>query len=426
MKDITFKKVLLISNTPISPYSAQGASRGSWFSAWDKDRLAHMTFCDSDSSNHFCNYYFTITRAEKRLIRFFKRDSNKPKNSNEENKIMAVSQTQSKKSGIKTTLMLIMQALTMPRYSKRLTAFLNEFKPDIIFCALADSYNARLTMMIANKLNIPYIIQQEDNWLTTEIDDGIIGKAIYRIRENSLKKALAHSSKNYVICPSMKTFYEASFEKEFENLFCADEFSRFIAPEKYDINKKTTFLYIGNSQPGRSAGFVKIAKAIEDTNMINPNFVIYSNNVSKTDVEALASYDFVKIKPHIHHDDVALALSKANVLVLCESFKPDDIEYTRLALSSKIQIYMMAKVPMLIFAPRQTGVMDYALKSKFAYTVTIDDERNLEKAVVEITKNTAVRKELVASAVKVAKQNHDALIIRQNLKQAIYNICEKY
>jgi len=414
-----YKKVLVISNVPITPYSAQGASRGSWFKTWDKDKLALMTFCEADENDGFCNHYFTVTRNEKAFIRFFSRKASSAISSQNVNTEKNDQAHTSKRSRLKSNIKYYLQSITRPRYSKSLSDFLDAFEPDAIFSAVADAYGARLTQKISKKRNIPYIIQQEDNWLTNDLDHSPISKATHKNRVRALKKSLNDAAKRYVICPNMKTHFEAEFNMDFECLFCAEDPNRFLLPETHDAAVKTQFLYIGNSKPDRSGGFVKIAQAIKNANIINPEFIIYSTNADKNDVEALNKFGFVKFEDVPHHDDVAKKIANAHVLILCESFDKRVVEYTKLALSSKVQIYMMAKIPILVFAPKQTGVMDYALAENFAMTVQNDDMDTLTKAVSEITNDSDLRKDYVTRAINVADKNHHALIVRKDLCDVI-------
>ena len=111
-------------------------------------------------------------------------------------------------------------------------------------------------------------------------------------------------------------------------------------------------------------------------------------------------------------------------MVLVESFDPHAIEYTRLALSSKVQIYMMAKIPILVFASPKTGLMNYALKTGFGLTVTEDNAAMLNQAVYKIVNDASLRKNLVNHAYDVALKNHHAAEIRKNLKETLNQICE--
>ena len=227
------------------------------------------------------------------------------------------------------------------------------------------------------KTKIPYIIQQEDNWLVSDTDGCWLKPIVVGFRKSCLKRALKCASKRYVICPGMKDYFEKAFKMSFENLLCADEPDRFHVPDKHNVNKKTVFLYMGNSRPGRSGEFVKIAQSIKNSGIINPEFRIYSTNAYKEDVAALNTFGFVEFFETPHHNDVPSILSQAHVLVLPESFNEKDIEYTKLALSSKAQIFMMSKVPILVFADKRTGLADYAVKTGFGLCVLNDNEKEL-------------------------------------------------
>jgi|GEM_PF-2504370 len=423
-----FKKVLMISNNPVTPYSAQGASRGSWFRDWDKDSLAMMTFAKAGKDNDFANHSFHVTieeRAGGGLLKiFFKKRTSAAGNTGGSKKEDSIKE--SFKHRILRILKLVFGLISSPRYSKRLKRFMEDFNPDIIFSTVADCYGARLAKFLSKKAKIPYIIQQEDNWLVSDVVSNVFKKQIAAIRKNCLKNSLKKAEKRYVICPSMKEYFHDLFDMEFESLFCADEPERFIEPVKHNPEEKTVFAYIGNSRPKRSYGFIRIAEAIKNTEIINPELRIYSTNAYKEDVAKLNEFGFVKFFDVPHHNDVPKALSKANVLIHTESFDEDIVEYSRLALSSKSQIYMMAKVPILIFSHPLTGVMDYALKTGFAVTVIEDDLDKLEQAVGSIVNDKKLRTSMVKKAYDVAIKNHNACDIRDELKQTIEEICDNY
>ncbi len=422
-----FKRVLTISNVPVTPYSAQGASRGSWFRDWDKDKLAMMSFAKADADNDFAGHLFDVSLDErvggKLVKKFFKPAEYKSK---PEIGQTLDSKYAKKKRGLKERIKTLLGLLMFPKYSARLEAFIADYKPEIIFSTVADCYGARLAPFLAKKANIPYIIQQEDNWLVSETEGSLLKPLIVAVRKTCLKHSLKGAARRYVICPGMKDYFEAVFNLPFENLLCADEPERFLPPEKHDPQKKTVFLYMGNSRPGRSGEFVKIAQSIKNNQINNPEFQIYSTNAYKEDVEVLNAFGFVKFFETPHHDDVPMVLSRAHVLVLPESFEEKDIEYTRLALSSKAQIFMMAKVPILVFADKRTGLMDYALKTGFGFTVTEDSQDALDQAVYSIVFDTALREKLIEQAYQTALENHDAKKIRGALKSALSEICNSF
>jgi len=409
---------------PVTPYSAQGASRGSWFRDWDKDCLAMMSFAKADDDNDFAGHFFYVTSTERvggKIAKlFFKQAEYKSK---PDVAPPLESKYAKHKVGLIGRIKVILGLLMFPKYSTRLQSFMETFKPDIVFSTVADCYGARLGRFLAKKAKIPYIIQQEDNWLVDETNGSLVKPIITAIRKHCLKKAIKGASKRYVICPSMKDYFEKIFNMPFETLFCADEPERFLSPKKHDAEKGTVFLYMGNSRPGRSGEMVKIAQAIKNCGIKNPEFRIYSSNAFKEDVDALNAFGFVKFFATPHHEQVPKVLSEANVLVLPESFAQKDIAYTRLALSSKVQIFMMAKVPILVFADKKTGVMDYALKTEFGLCVTKDNMEELDRAVYSIVYDEKLREQLVNQAYKTATEFHHAKKIRGALKSAIDQLC---
>ncbi|MEX1308547.1 MAG: hypothetical protein AB1Z19_08470, partial [Eubacteriales bacterium] len=127
-----FKRVLTISNVPVTPYSAQGASRGSWFRDWDKEKLAMMSFAKADKDNDFAGHFFDITLDERLggrwVKKFFKPAEYKSKPA--QNQALE-SKYAKKKVGLKGRIKMLLGLVMFPKYSKRLRSFMKDFKPDV-------------------------------------------------------------------------------------------------------------------------------------------------------------------------------------------------------------------------------------------------------------------------------------------------------
>ena len=80
---------------------------------------------------------------------------------------------------------------------------------------------------------------------------------------------------------------------------------------------------------------------------------------------------------------------------------------------------MISGTPILVYADKRTALAKYAIRDGWAYLVSDNDEALLTQALEELYSNLSLRKELAGRAKKVAIQNEDAILIRENFREKL-------
>lgn len=115
-------------------------------------------------------------------------------------------------------------------------------------------------------------------------------------------------------------------------------------------------------------------------------------------------------------------IEKSDIAFLTLSFHTKAPDIIKTATPGKFSEYLLSKVPILIFAPKNSAVSKYAQKTKTALVI---DEYNLDKlsqGIKNLIKNQKLRNDLVNNAYRLFWQNHNAVKSSEVLKNLINNL----
>jgi glycosyltransferase involved in cell wall biosynthesis len=112
-------------------------------------------------------------------------------------------------------------------------------------------------------------------------------------------------------------------------------------------------------------------------------------------------------RDEVRHDDVAAALSEADVAFLPLSFDPDLRHVVETSLPSKIAEYLASGVPILAHAPSYSTVARYCREFGCGLIVDDPDEDSLRIALLRLGSDVGLREQLSAKGREAASKNHD-------------------
>jgi glycosyltransferase involved in cell wall biosynthesis len=133
----------------------------------------------------------------------------------------------------------------------------------------------------------------------------------------------------------------------------------------------------------------------------------------------------VYVNPPIPYKDMPLALANADTLVLPLDFDPNSIQFARYSMPTKTSEYMASGTPVLVYAPDQMAVSDYAQQEQWGYVVNKRDPQALRRAIVALMEDQSVRERLGQLAQELAIQNHDSKKVREAFRLALVNATQK-
>ncbi len=411
------------------------------FGEWPKERLAQIHSNSNPKGNgEFCGHYYQINRYDRYFGKIFQRIRGKLINMSEMNKIESININLSK--NIKYNFVVkfkkifadivinsgLWELIFTVRISKDMMRFINEFRPNLIYCQGYSLGFTRLPIIINKKYKIPICFQTTDDWPTYTYNSFIMRMLIRK----TAKKLIYHSTIRMAFGEKMQQLYQRRYGMDFLLTYHLDEHSRFQKnennrSEQLWINDEISIIYTGSLGHHRFEGIhdlIKVIKSLNKENLINIKINIYCTGIPKNiPIEIISSLE-VKFHNLPSHNDLPCVLNSASILFLTESFsvRPEEIEY---AISSKAHLYMMSSKPIIVYGPAYSGSVDYAIKGGWAQVVTKRDENLLKIALLSILYDHKRNAEMKKKAFMIINSNHDLTVGRKIFKTMINQALSK-
>lgn len=373
-------RVLIISKVRVTELDNSGASIGKWFSRWPRDRVAQLfTGARATGDPLFSNEY-QIGAPERRFGGLFYK-AKAPA-------LRAVTPKSASDSAAGSSPLSLGRAAYQllfnsglwefvfhPRLSPQLLNWIERFKPEVLYVQPADIGIAHLATKLARHLQIPMVVQMSDDFpqrlypyrpMTWCVD--AIFKRLFRRARFLLGTG-----------PTMQDEYLRRYGLQFLPLMIADSPSRFdeASAKQLANNHKRVIIYSGGLGHFRWEGLVDVHTAMKrlEEEGIHTELHVFTSNAPADLGELLGSSSVVFHKPPLD-SEIPSIFKGADMLLLPESFRQESLEKIRLSISTKAHLYMMARRPTLVYGPRGAGVVEYALRDQWAYTLT---SRNVEQ-----------------------------------------------
>jgi glycosyltransferase involved in cell wall biosynthesis len=133
-------------------------------------------------------------------------------------------------------------------------------------------------------------------------------------------------------------------------------------------------------------------------------------------INNLKGVELINTKPH---SSMPHLLSSYDLLFLPLDFDEEGIIFSQFSMPTKVSEYMISGTPILVFADRRTALAKYALNNKWAYTISENKIEILSKGLHELYSNSDLRKEIASKAIKIAIQNENAEMVREEFRKAL-------
>ena len=119
----------------------------------------------------------------------------------------------------------------------------------------------------------------------------------------------------------------------------------------------------------------------------------------------------------VKSEDIPSVMAEADVAFLPFSFEPDMRHIVEASIPSKIAEYLASGVPILAHAPSYSTVARYCRKYGCGMVVDEPNEDALRVALLRLSADAALRQELSARALKIARKNHDVNLIAKHFME---------
>jgi len=296
--------------------------------------------------------------------------------------------------------------------TKELDAFLEEFKPDVVFFAMEGYIHfARMNRYILKKTGAKGIgYFWDDNFSYKKSKK--LGYKIFRFfQRRSLKKLAKRCTNFFAISPKTKKEADETFGINCEILTKPIDFAN--KPfEETILSTPLKMVYTGKLIIGRYDTIELIGKALDEINKdeVKIELDVYTMTEIE-DTEKLSKY--VHLKGAVPQTEVAQIQKNADILLFAEATEGEHCQAARLSFSTKITDYLGSGKCIFAVGNKDVAPMEYLRDEDGA--ITAYDYDTVLASLNDIANNPELVKEYAKKAYDLGKRNHDKRIIQERL-----------
>lgn len=289
---------------------------------------------------------------------------------------------------------------------------ISQFKPDVIYSLGSNVTTLKLVNELSEILEIPVVIHFMDNWAEhLQWDSNPLIKPYKRELQKQLLSCIKHSTNAIAISDSMAEHYNEILGLKMHTMMNSVDIRKMECKAKEYITP-LRFVYAGGLHLERWQALKEVAMAINKSK--TGTLLIYSGSAGqyRGAFEGLP----VVFKNPVSHENIKSVYENADVLVHVEKADPQKLGFFKYSISTKIPEYLACGRPILFYGPRGMGLFEYLSDNQAALCATNEEE--LIKCMAFL-KNHSFMNEMIDNAKMLAREKHDAVLIRERLKDAI-------
>jgi glycosyltransferase involved in cell wall biosynthesis len=314
--------------------------------------------------------------------------------------------------------------------SRNLSEFIEDFHPDIIYTQLASLELIGLVKDIHVKFHIPIAIHIMDDWPVMIYKTGLLGFYWNRRTNIAFQELINNASVHLSISDAMSVEYKRRYGKKwlaFHNPVDKIFMSSDNVDNKVLINSNS-ILYLGRIGDANEESIFFIINTIIDLNQQDRSieFIIYTRDFMDLRLNQFHTNKCIRIFPEIPHSEVPSILKSAGALILPLDFSKSAKKFAQYSMPTKATEYMASGVPILVFAPAENAVTNYARDNDWGYVVDQEDKYQLQKGIIELLDNKVLRNKLIANAESTVFKNHAAENVRERFRQVLSNSSNRF
>ena len=427
-------KILLIMTTP---YSSSDSSRtlDAYFHYWEKEKLVQIFSRNWIPQKGLCGEMYQITDAtllKKWLHKnveigtIYKYDEMMDTDNHS-----VISEGSVIKFGYKigtkhSPIIEIMRAILWKKkywLTPKLTSWMDQFKPDCIVYNFSNHlFTQQIAIYIANKYKIPIIAIIGDDYY---FNDHFSLNPFYLYFRYKFKKfteqILSTGRSSAIYCSNkIRDKYNQYFNLSGKTIYINSVLKR--RPFRIINKKNPKIMYFGSIRLGRNLALIDIANALGS---INPAYrlEVFSNEPDSTIYNILEKNPYINYRGFIPYHKVQEKIKESDIFVIAESFRKQDINFTKYSLSTKASDGLASGVSIFSYGSIESGVISYMKSTKASMVCT--HQNQLKQSLEKLINNTALQEEMYNQAILVTRKNHTLKSTTKIFESILENVLQK-
>jgi len=429
-------RVLFVTSHAFNHLTGGGVTFSNLFQGWPRDRLATIHNDVVPTADDVCNRYYVLGRRELDLappldrLRDLARGGRSDASSGAGGLPQGNPQTAARQSGLMKQIALGLLGSAPPqraRLSAELAAWIDAYRPNILFTVLGSNAMMDLIEQIRLGFRLPMVVHMMDDWPSARPEPGAFGFSEWLKKRRRVVRHLKAATACLGISDAMCAAYEKRYGRPFLSVQNAVDIPRWQTKARRNaaIGKPPyKLLYVGSVYAfAQLQSLVDLARAVGKLNdsglrvefeISSPAFLVAPY---RQDLEV---HESVKISEPMEQDDVFYdRIARADALVLPVNFDQRSVTFIRYSMPTKVPAYLSSGTPILVYGPRGVAQVDYAADSGWGLVVSERNDGNLAEALRTILTDMPLRENLQSHAQTVARNRHDAETVRGLFQNAL-------
>lgn len=427
-------RILILSNTAWDNQNSFGSSFSNIFEDMQGIQIANIYCRYGNPNNSVADYYFQIT--EKSLLKNLKTKSIPSGKQVFADGQGTIQLSDREQTTFDTARMKRWQILFWARdliwlvgrwCSPQLRAFIDDFKPDLIFQPVYYSnYLTRMALFLKNYTNAPMV--------------GYISDDCYTLRQFSLsplywldrlhkrkkvKKVIQQCELLYVISEIQKRDYEKIFGVPCKVLTKSADFSG-DPPVKSQYHTPLQIVFTGNIGTNRWKSLAMIARALQTINRngVRAQLRIYTATPLTDKMRAALDIDGSSfLMGPVPASEIPRIQSDADMLVHVEALDLKNRLAVRQSFSTKLVDYFKAARPILAVGPHDVASIAHLIENDCA--LVAETVKQIEAALEAVLADSGKLDDFSENAYACGRAHHDKAVMQQMLQADLNRVVKE-
>lgn len=438
---MSLPKVLII-NQPFVSNTGGGITLSNLFSNWPKEKLAVACsgyILNSNIDPAVCDNYYQLGSLERKWIFPFNLFSRKYPSgrlsleNTSKNEIVENDSKSKVRVGFLTKYVQpfmeylgLIHFMSKTTISKNFIEWVEEYNPDIIYGQSSNREGVLFCFEVQQFFKKPFVFHMMDDWPKLVGVNGLFGSYWERKINGEIQAIWTGCTEQLVISDYMASEYSRRYGKKYLTFHnpVNTAFWRKGEHLDYRISQSPNILYAGRIGLSIDDSLETIALALDKVNAelgFKGTFTIQSPKVP----DWLNKYNCVRHQELVDYDRLPYVFGEADLLVLPYDFTEKSIEYIKYSMPTKASEYMASGTPILIFAPKETALVEYAERGKWAEVVIENNVEVLATKITDLFRNENLRKSIGEIAKKRAVDYHDDKVVVKNFRNTLIGMLNK-
>ncbi len=419
-KNIGEIRILIVNYQSINSPNSSGITLSTLLNGVLKENILEICLTTPSTENIDINYH--IAPESINPLKYFFNNILKGRNATEIfNRSLKKNVTSNKTKivGLKKKLKEIIRSYLDASpifFDKKTLNIAQNFNPDIIYTLGSSIETMRMAIKLSNKCKCPILLHYMDNWRES-IYLGSIMTIPRMILHKLINKIEKKSKAGLVISKRMAEEFSRYGKIKFYPLMNSID-KRKIQTPTLNRNKSLKMVYIGGLHLNRHEPLFDIEKCVRE--LRNDGLIIkveiYSHEKDYY-LGTMFDNEIIEFKGSLDHNKIYEVFKNADILLHMESFRSEDILFTKYSLSTKISEYLSSGKPILCYAPKEIAVHQYINETSSGFACS--NIKELKNKLTTLINDPEKRFSMAKKGVETAQAHHTFEQSRNTLFRAI-------